>query len=1152
MRIMHASVSSRASLWMLMLCVVPCGAITAQQSSRKPAAKPAADTAGPESGSRPRTAFVAAPSGKTPASRGNSPQAAALRLLTWRSVGPANAAGRISVIVGVPGDPSTYYVAGANGGIIETTNAGTTFKPIFDTQDVSSIGAIAIAPSDPNVLYVGTGEGNPRNNSSIGDGMYKSVDGGDHWTHIGLTETDKIARIIIDAKNPDIVFACGIGRTWGPNDERGVFKTIDGGRTWKKVLYIDSLTACSDISADPNNSNIIYAGMYTYQRWAWHLESGGGRTAVYKSVDGGATWTRLSGKDQERGLPKGDMDRIGIAVAPSNPDIVYVVSETKNEGELWRSDDAGAHWRTVNRDPNINFRPFYYSDIRVDPKDPNRVFSLSGSLYLSEDGGLNFHQIARDVHGDHQALWIDPLDPARVLSGSDGGWQVSRDGSKTFEVVNTFPFTQFYHIDYDMERPYMVCGGLQDNGNWCGASQTMSPQGNKKSDWFSVSGGDGFFTVPDIAQPWLVYSVSQGGMINLTNTRSGVQKTIYPYPNRVGSVGDAMVSHKYRFNWNSPIVLSPQNPGVVYFGGNVLFRSTDHGMSWQVISPDLTANDPSKQQSSGGPIVVDNTAAEFYDTIITIAPSPLDPNVIWVGTDDGNVQVTRDGGQTWASVFKNVPGLKPNAWIPTIDASHYDAGTAYVAADHHQDNDYTPYAYMTTDFGKTWHRITGDLPVTAAWVHVVREDPRNRNLLYLGSEKGIWASWDRGAHWSSLRGDLPVVQVRDIQVHPRDNDILLATHGRGLFILDDATALQQLNTALTSDAELFDVRPAVRWSMWNKDANMGQKRWAGENPPAGALITYYLKDQPKAEVDVTITGSDGKVVRRLRRVSDEPGVNRVAWDLHEEAPFQSPGAAQGAAPGAAPGAAQGARAGTSAAAQPDTSLAAVRARRRAANGERGDETESEFFSGPVAPTVLPGTYTASITVDGKQYAKPVQVEIDPRVEITQAQLVAQHDAAETMRDLTSRVNHIVATANDVLDQLTVLQTQLRSTGSRSATDVTGSTAVASNASSPGSATLSEIGTAVSELKQFRDSTLARPLTGLGYRQYPRLREEITTVSGMVARPISAPTAGELLRMGELKVETDQAQARLDAIIRNRVVKINQLLSGAPHILTPQM
>ncbi|MBX9929067.1 MAG: hypothetical protein K2X99_09160, partial [Gemmatimonadaceae bacterium] len=844
----------RRSALLSLLALAP---LTAQAPARnaKPAAAPAAPAANP---------------------------ADVLKTIRWRSIGPTNQAGRISVIVGVPGDPYTYYVAGANGGIIKTTNGGTTFTSIFDDQKVGSIGAIAVAPSDPNILYVGTGEGNPRNNASIGDGMYKSTDGGDHWTHIGLEKSDKIARIIIDAKDPNIVYSCVLGREWGEHEERGVYKTTDGGASWKKVLYVDPGSGCSDISADPHNSNIIYAGIYSHRRYAWYFTSGGGSTALYKSVNGGASWERLSGKDRDLGLSKTEMDRIGVAVAPSDPDVVYMLTETKTEGELWRSEDGGKRWRMVNRDPNINFRPFYYADLRVDPANPNRVYTLSGSLYLSEDGGANFRTIARDVHGDHQALWIDPLNPKRVLSGSDGGWQISYDHARTFEIVNTFPFTQFYHVNYDMRQPYYICGGLQDNGNWCGPSNSLSGQGNRRSDWYTISGGDGFFAVPVLDKPWLVYSDAQGGMLNLTDTRTGAQKTIYPYPNRVGSVGDAMIGHKYRFNWNSPIALSPQNPSVVYFGGNVLFRSKDNGFSWDVISPDLTTNDPKKQQSSGGPIVTDNTAAEFHSTLLSIAPSPLDSNIIWTGSDDGNIQVTRDGGRSWTNTFTNVPGLKPAAWIATVEASHFEPGTAYATADHHQDDDYTPYVYMTTDFGKTWTSIRGDLPTSASWTHVIREDPRNKNLLYLGTEMGIWASWDRGQHWVSLRGDLPTVPVRDLQIHPRENDLILGTHGRGIYILDDITALQQFGAVAANDAELFEVRPAIRWQFWSKDGNLGQKKWAGENPPTGALITYYLKQQPPGAVNISVIDATGRVVRRFTRVPDEAGVNRVVWDLRAD------------------------------------------------------------------------------------------------------------------------------------------------------------------------------------------------------------------------------------------------------------------------------
>jgi photosystem II stability/assembly factor-like uncharacterized protein len=1032
---------------------------------------------------------------QTPA---RDPIASALRSVPWRSIGPANNAGRISVVAGVPGDPSTYYVAGANGGIIKTTNGGVTFRPIFDRQDIASIGAIAVAPSDPNVIYVGTGEGNPRNNASIGDGMYKSVDAGENWTKIGLEKTDKIARIVVDTRNPDNVYVCALGREWGPNEDRGVFRTSDGGRTWKKSLYVDPQTACSDISADPNNFNIVYAGMYTYRRWAWYFDSGAGNTAVYKSVNGGDTWERLSGADRNRGLPREDMDRIGIAVAPSDPSIVYVISETKTQGQLWRSDDAGDSWRTVSSDRNISFRPFYYSDIRVDPANPNRIFALSGSLYLSEDGGTTFRTIAQGVHGDHQAMWIDPLNPKRILEGSDGGWQRSFDGGRTWEVENTFAFTQFYHVNYDLQKPYMMCGGLQDNGTWCGP-QIGLYGGIRKNDWFTISGGDGFAGVPDLEKPWIVYSDAQGGMIYVTDMRSGTQKQIYPYPNRVGSVGDAMIGHKYRFNWNSPIAVSVKEPGAVYFGGNVLFKSRDYGQSWQVISPDLTTNNPEKQKSSGGSIVTDNTAAEFHCTIISIAVSELDPNVIWVGTDDGNVQVTRDGGRSWNNVFTNVPGLKPNAWIPTVEASHFDVGTAYIAADHHQDDDYAPYAYMTTDFGRTWKPIMGDLPRSAAWVHVVREDRKNRNLLFIGTEMGLWASWDRGAHWYSMRGDLPIVQVRDLQIHPRENDLIVATHGRGMLVLDDIGWLQNLNTAVTADATLFDVRDAVNWNDWNRDGNLGQKAWSAPNPPNGALITYYLRAQQPVALTITEKGST-QVVRRLNAPSTA-GMNRVAWDLTYDAP-----AADGGGGGGGGG--------------------------RGAGGGRGGRG-----GGGGGIDVLPGTYTVTLVAGSQRLSRDFKVELDPRIETTTEALVARNNAARQMQQLTSRVTAIVNTVDDLTSQLSALQSALRSAARDTSNRV------------PPSA-LPEIDGALADLRQFRDSVLVRPLSGLGYRQYPRLREEVQSVSGMISRAPRPPTQGELLRAGELHTETNEAQARLDAIVAGRIGRINTLLRGLPHVLAP--
>ena len=816
-------------------------------------------------------------SSQPPAPLTGTPELRAIRELSWRAIGPANQAGRIPMIVGIPGNRSVYYVGAAAGGLFKTTNGGVTFEPLFDDQDNASIGDLAIAPSNPSILYLGTGEGNPRNSASIGDGVYKSVDAGRTWKKIGLENTEKIPRIRIDPLNPDVVFVCALGRTWGPNPERGLFKTTDGGKSWRKVLYLDDLTGCADVDLDPTNANVVWVGTHRHQRWPWYFTSGGGATGVYKSTDGGESWTRLSGKGNGRGLPEDDMDRVGVSVHRANPDVVYVVSETKSEGQLWRTEDGGRSWETVNRDRNINFRPFYYSDIRADPRNPNVVYSLSGGLYKSQDGGRTFQTIRADLHGDHQAMWIDPNDPDYILEGSDGGWQVSHDGARTWEIVNTISFAQFYHLNLDHEKPYNICGGLQDNGHWCGPSRTLSGQGNRKNSWVTISGGDGFFAVPDLAQPHLVYSASQGGNIVLTDLRTGDQRSIHPYPRRVGSAGDSLAEHTYRFNWNAPIALDPADPRTVYFGGNVLFRTRNYGQTWEVISPDLTTNDKSKQRSSGGPIVTDNTAAEFHSTMLTIAPSPKDSRVVWVGTDDGNIQVTRDGGTTWTNTVRNIRDLPPNAWISTIDASPHDPGTALVAASHWQTGDYTPYAYLTRDFGQTWIRISGNLPARG-WVHVVRQDPRNPNLLYAGTEFGVFASWNQGRQWHSIRNGMSAAPVRDLLVHPRDNDLVIATHGRGLYILDDLTPLQQLGDAMTSEVTLFDPRPATRWVMWNADANLGQKVWRGENPPYGAVLSYFVRDTAR-NLRFTIKDPEGRVVRTLRDTLVSPGVHRIAWDL---------------------------------------------------------------------------------------------------------------------------------------------------------------------------------------------------------------------------------------------------------------------------------
>jgi len=896
----------------------------------------------------------------------------ALSPLTWRSIGPANMGGRVTDIAGVPGNPAVFYVAAAGGGLFKTTNAGTTFRPVFDDQEVLDIGAIAIAPSDPRVIWVGTGEGNVRQSAAFGDGVYRSRDGGETWVRMGLADSERIARIRIDPRDPNTVYVAALGHEWGPNEERGLFKTTDGGNTWSRVLYRDKDTGCSDVDLDPVNPLIVYAGMYTYRRLPWRFDGGGRETGLYRSMDGGVTWAKLT-----NGLPKGPIDRVGVAVAPSHPETVYMVTEAKEGGVLFRSDDRGNSWQMVNDDPTINFRPFYYSDIHVDPTNPLRVYSLSGGLVVSEDGGHEFSQIGRGVHGDHQALWIDPLNPNRLLEGSDGGYQVSHDRGQTWDVINNVAISEFYHISVDNRQPYYVCGGLQDNSNWCGPVSTQFAEGIRKDDWFGMCCHDGIFAFADPRAPHLVYSDFESGYITLTDTRTGATRVIHPYPVEMGSSGNAVAGYKYRFNWEAPLALSPHDPAVLYFGGNVLFKTVDRGESWEVIGPDLTTNDKSKQQSSGGPVAQDNTGAEFYCTILTIAESPAKAGVIWVGTDDGNVQVSKDAGKTWTNVVGRIPGLAPNSWISMIEASRFDAGTAYVVADRHRNDDFGPYIFQTTDYGQTWRSLKSDLPAKG-YAHVVREDPKNRQLLYLGTHLGVFASWDSGNHWVSIRHNLPAVPVYDLVVHPRDNDLLMATHGRGLYVLDNIAPLQELEEAKKTETYLFDVRPATRYQLWRKDASLGTRTFAANNPPYGALIDYYLAMDVAGDVIVTITDKSGKQVREIRGPGHRAGVNRLAWDLRYD-------------PAAPP-----------------------------ASDRRNFGT---FGTHPVdyrvgdGPLVVPGEYNVTLKASGKQLTRTVRVTADPRSEVRTEDLRAQVEALLVLRGLTTKVNAVIDRTADLTGQL---------------------------------------------------------------------------------------------------------------------------------------
>ena len=701
---------------------------------------------------------------------------AVLASLSWREIGPAMFSGRISDVAGVPDNRNILYIGSSSSGLFKSTNGGTTFEPVFEDGGTLSIGAIAVLPNDPDVVYVGTGEGAVRNSISIGDGIYRSTDGGATWTHLGLTDTERFSRIVVHPDNPRIVYAAAMGHAWGPNEERGLFRSRDGGDTWERILYMNETTGASDVAIDPLNPDIVYAGMYDYLRRPWHFRSGGPGSGLFRSADGGNSWTRLTDPGLANGLPgTGVIGRVGVSVHLANPNRVYALIESLEEGELWRSDDRGGTWRMVSGERRLNNRPFYYTQVRADPVDPDRVYTLAGQFSVSTDGGLTFGGHGGSMFGDHHALWIDPTDPARLLSGTDGGFWISNDYGDNWDFLNNMPMAQAYHLGLDMAEPYNVLGGFQDHEIWRGPNEKWNRVGVREGDWVRLRYmADGMYTIADPRDPEIIYYNGHFGDITRIDMRTREERYIQPYP--PGPAGGGADLEEYRFNWNSPIHMSASDPDVIYYGGNVLFRTRDGGESWDIISPDLTTDDPEKQRLSGGPISPDNTRAEYHSTILSISESALDREVIWVGTDDGNVQVTRDGGESWTNVAPNIEGAPANSWVGSIQASRALPGRAYVAIDQHRMDDFESYVFVTDDFGSTWRRISDGLH---SYVHVVDEDLRSPHLLYAGTELGIFASFDGGNRWVDLRLGLPPVAVRDLELHPRDNDLVIATHSRG-------------------------------------------------------------------------------------------------------------------------------------------------------------------------------------------------------------------------------------------------------------------------------------------------------------------------------------------------------------------------------------
>ncbi len=906
--------------------------------------------------------------------------------LSWRLVGPFDG-GRVLAVTGVPTQPRTFYFGSANGGVWKTTNSGLSWQPIFNHEPVASIGAIAVAPSDPNVVYVGTGEADPRGDVTFGDGVYKSTDGGKSWTHVGLAATRHIAKIVVDPKDPNVLMVAALGRIYGASDERGIFRSTDGGKTWTKTLYVNDQTGGIDLSMDPANPSVVYAGMWTIYRNPWHFSSGGDGDGLFKSTDEGKTWKRLQG----HGLPSGVLGKIGVAVAGGNSrgQVVYALIEAK-DGGLYRSDNGGTEWKLISADPRIRARAWYFTNVFADPTNANTLYATNTGFFKSTDGGRTWHPVAIPG-GDNHAFWMNPLHPDLMIQGHDQGVVTSVDGGKTWGKYYNLPIAQLYHISTDNRFPYNIFASDQDCPSGCAfGTASRGLDGISAKDVFNVGGDDGesgyVFADPNDAD-YIVEGGYAGGLTRYSMRTRTIQD-IAPWSNANG--GHAAKDVKYRFTWTDPFAFAPwQDAGShpLYLGSQYLMVSNDSGKSWSVISKDLTRDDKSKQQSSGGPITQDNASVEYYDVIYAIAPSPLRKGEIWLGTDDGLVWLTLDAGKTYKKITP--PGMPRWGRVDSIEASHFDPGTAFVTVDAHKLGDDAPYVFVTHDYGATWSSLVNGLGVPN-YVYVVRQDTVNRNLLFAGTANGADVSFNGGRKWQSLQLNLPTSQVRDIAI--KGADLIVATHGRSAWGMDDISALRELSDAvIQSPAHLFKSASAVILRM-HGDGHHAAGNQAGKNPP-NDVIAYYLKTKPAGKITLAIYDGAGNLVNSFNNVedaswksnkggfmrhpvgdtmlTDHPGINRFVWDLRF--------------PAAPP---------------------------------IHDKVAYDEGRGPNGAYVVPGTYRVVLTVDGKSYQQMLVVKNDPRSKATQADLVEQFNLSNKAQNLLWQ-NHAVI--NQILD----LRHQLR-------------------------------------------------------------------------------------------------------------------------------
>lgn len=910
--------------------------------------------------------------------------------MKWRLIGPFRG-GRAIAVSGVADDPKTYYFGAVAGGVWKSTDAGNTWDPIFDGQPVSSIGAIAVAPSDANVIYVGTGEACLRGNISHGNGVYRSTDAGKTWTHLGLDDTRHIGQVRVHPNDPDTVYVAALGHAFGPNEERGVFRSQDGGKTWEKILYVSENAGAIDLAFVPSNPRILFAGFWQVHRKFWTLESGGPGSGLHVSRDGGDTWEKLEG----HGLPGGAWGRIGVSVSGANPDRVWALIEAE-KGGLYRSDDGGKKWKLINGDRKYRQRAFYYTHVIADPVNENTVYVLNTALYRSTDGGKTFNSI-RVPHGDNHGLWINPNHPEIMINANDGGANVSLNGGKTWTRQDTQPTAQFYHVTTDNAFPYNVYGAQQDNSTVKIASRSNGGSIGR-ANWHSVGGCESGYIAPDPKDPNIIYAGCYLGGISRYDHRTGQAQQINAWPEN--SLGAGAAALKHRWQWTAPILFDPHDPGVLYHAGEVLFKSTTEGMSWEIISPDLTYNDKTRQGPSGGPITHDNTSVEYYSTIFTVAPSMQEKGVLWAGTDDGRVWLTRNGGCAEASCWEEItPAELPDASkISIIELSSFNAGTAYMAVDRHKVDDYRPYIYKTGNYGKKWRLLTeGNGIPEGAFVRAVREDPERKGLLYAGTELGVYVSFNDGRQWQPLQLNLPVSPIHDLVV--KDGDLVVGTHGRSFWILDDLSPLRQMRGRVAkSGAYLFDPRPA--WRI-RGGFSFRTPRNAGKNLPGGAILYYYLKDEPEEDITLEIRDASGNTVHEFSskkpeedsadggffaallgasQLPKEKGLNRFIWNLRHKNPVRVP--------------------------------------------------KAVLWGAALGATALPGPYQAKLTVGGKDFSARFEIKADPRVSTSMKDLQKQFDLVNEINQEVDQAHRAVLAIREARGQIETLRKRLQKAGEK--------------------------------------------------------------------------------------------------------------------------